>query len=300
MEINTIGVPIFYGCDIEGVNLGPNKLRENGLLQILSEGNNSVYDLGNLHVPTVSVEEKFKCHESMKYLSAIIDTNRNLAHAVYSSLSSNSFPLVIGGDHSLGLGSISGASKYFNDDLGVVWVDAHGDINTHLTTPSGNVHGMPLAAAMGIGHCDLVHLYFEGHKVKPEKVFILCARDLDQGELDLITELKINVWTTNRIKEMGIETFIEDFLSKIHNANVNNLHLSFDIDSLDSSYVPGTGTPVSEGLNLEEIKKILSSIFETTKVKSMDVVEFNPALDKDSITLDSVLEVIKYISKLIH
>lgn len=300
MEINTIGVPIFYGCDIEGVNLGPNTLRENGLLQILKNNNNVVFDLGNIYVPNIPIEDKYKEHANMKYLSAIVETNRNLAHAVYASLSSNSFPFVIGGDHSLGLGSLSGASRYFKDDLGVIWVDAHGDINTHITTPSGNVHGMPLAAGMGLGHNLLRDLYFHGRKIDPRKVFILCARDLDKGELELITELNINVWTTKDIKSIGVRAFLEDFNNRISQISINNLHLSFDIDSLDSALVPGTGTPVTEGMNKKEIKNILSGIFATSKVRSMDFVEFNPLLDKDSETLNNCIDILKHISTLIN
>lgn len=299
MEINTIGVPIFYGCDIEGVNLGPNTLRENGLLKILKKSNNIVFDLGNIYVPELLVEDKFKEHENMKYLSAIVETNRNLAHAVYASLSSNSFPFVIGGDHSLGLGSLSGASRYFKDDLGVIWVDAHGDINTYLTTPSGNVHGMPLSAAMGLGHAVLRDLYFRGRKIDPKKVFIICARDLDQGELDLITELNINVWTTKDINSIGVTAFLEDFNNRLSNININNIHLSFDIDSLDSSLVPGTGTPVHDGMNIKDIKNILAGVFSTSKVRSMDFVEFNPLLDKESVTLNNCLEILEHVSALI-
>ncbi|MDD7793235.1 arginase [Clostridium sp. 'White wine YQ'] len=298
MIINVLGVPIFYGCDREGVNLGPDTLREHGLLDILKE-NNKIFDLGNIYVPKVSHENKFAEHKNMKYLAAIVETNKNLAHAVYASLASKSFPFVVGGDHSLGLGSLSGAAKYFNDDLGVVWVDAHGDINTHLTTPSGNVHGMPLSAAMGIGHNLLTDLYFSGRKIDPSKVFIVGARDLDKGEMELIRNLKINVWTTNDIKSIGIKAFLEDFKNRLTQLNINNLHLSFDIDSLDSSFVPGTGTPVSKGINMKESKEILSGLFATNIIRSMDFVEFNPLLDEEHETLRNCKELLAHIAKLI-
>ncbi len=127
--------------------------------------------------------------KKIKYLDAIVNTNNNLSHLVYSSLTSKSFPFIIGGDHSLGLGSIAGASRYF-DDLAVIWIDAHGDINTHETSPSGNAHGMPLAAAMGIGEDSMVNVYYNKAKVKPNNVYIIGARDLDEGEIELAKKIE--------------------------------------------------------------------------------------------------------------
>ncbi|MEQ8154399.1 MAG: arginase [Clostridiaceae bacterium] len=298
MIINVIGVPTYYGCDKQGVDLAPDTLRENGLLHILKKGN-KVFDLGNIYMPKMSDINKFKQHKHMKYLSAIVETNRNLAHSVYSSLAANSFPFIVGGDHSLGLGSLSGASRFFKNDLGVVWIDAHGDINTHLTSPSGNIHGMPLSAAMGIGHKLLTDLYFSGRKIDPNKVFIVGARDLDKGERALIRKLQINFWTTKDIKSIGIRAFLEDFANRVKNAEINNLHLSFDIDSLDSSIVPGTGTPVMKGFAMTEMKEILSGIFSTSLIRSMDFVEYNPLLDVNHRTLNHCRELIQHIANLI-
>lgn len=295
MNINIIGVPLFYGCDKSGVENGPNALRQSGLSDILTKNNKKVYDLGNLYIENVTLENKYATDNKIKYLSPIADVNTNLAHSVFNSLNSECFPFVIGGDHSLGLGSIAGASKFFGDDFGVIWVDAHGDINTHLTSPSGNVHGMPLASSMGVGHDTLKNIYFKGKKVDPSKVFILCARDLDEGELTLIEELNMSVWTTAKIQEKGVQRILADLLKKI--TNINNIHLSFDIDCLDSYLVPGTGTPVSEGMNLTEIEEILKGILSTKKIKSMDFVEFNPEIDENSKTLDNCIKLLKTISE---
>lgn len=298
MKINVIGVPMYYGCDKAGVENGPDVLRENNIKGILSNENmHQIYDLGNIYVDEVKDEEKYSSHEKMKFLSSIIDVNTNLAHSVNTSLNSGCFPFVIGGDHSLGLGSLAGASKYFGDDFGVIWVDAHGDINTHETSPSGNVHGMPLAASMNIGHEKLTNIYFNGKKVDPKNVFILCARDLDEGELELIKELNINVWTTSVIKEQGVEATVNQLLDKIISSGINNYHLSFDIDTLDSDLVPGTGTPVSDGLSIQEVKTLLGSILDTRKIKSMDFVEFNPIIDKNNLTLNSCIEMLEFISQ---
>lgn len=296
MKINLIGVPLFYGCDRRGVNLGPDDLRENGLVEILEKNNHIVYDLGNLHVPEISEQNKFQHHSNMKYLDSITEVNKNLAHQVFCSLQSNNFPLVIGGDHSLGLGSISGSSKYY-ENLAVVWIDAHGDINTHETSPSGNVHGMPLAAAMGIGHETLTNIYFQGQKVNPENVFILGARDLDEGELSIIKEYKLNVFTTEQIRELGVEEVMKRVQNTLIKNKIDAIHLSYDIDSLDSELVPGTGTPVSDGLTVDQCKYMLKSLLQSRLVKSMDFVELNTHLEDGDNTINICLDLIDYIGK---
>ncbi|GAA0117326.1 arginase [Clostridium senegalense] len=296
MKINVIGVPLFLGCDRKGVDLAPNKLREKGLLQILEKQNHDVFDLGNLYVPKVKECDKFSCHSNMKYIDTILGVNKNLAQSVYNSLSSDSFPLVIGGDHSLGLGSICGASKYF-DNLAVIWIDAHGDINTPETSPSGNVHGMPLGAAMGFGDSSLTNLYFDGKKVNPKNVYLIGARDLDKGETLLIEEEGINLYSTVDVKEKGINFIINEILSNLKEKNIDNVHLSFDIDCIDSEFVPGTGTPVPHGMSIDEAKSSLQLLFNSGKVKSMDFVELNTELEAGDKTIDLCLNLIDFISK---
>lgn len=293
MKINLIGVPLFYGCDKKGVELGPDELRNKGLLEIL-EKNHKVKDLGNINVEIISEDNKFTSNNKMKYLSAIQNTSEALAKDVYKSLSKDEFPLVVGGDHSLALGSVAGAGKYFGQDYGVIWIDAHGDINTDSTSPSGNVHGMPLAASMGIGNNALTNLYYNDKKVDLDKVFIFAARDLDQGELKLIEENKLNVWTIKDIKTKGLETCFSELLEKIK--NINNIHLSFDIDSIDPMYIPGTGTPVENGLTVKEAQNILKDLLKTKKIKSLDFVEFNPKLDDTDTTLNNCLAILNTIS----
>jgi arginase len=296
MNINIIGVPLYFGSDIVGVNLGPDKLREKDIVNVIKKNNHEVYDLGNIEVEEVEANSKFSSHEKMKYLDNIIKVNTLLADKVYNSLLENNFPLVVGGDHSLGLGSISGASKHF-DELGVIWIDAHGDINTHETTPSGNIHGMPLAAAMGIGHEKLVDLYYKGVKVSSDNIFIIGARDLDEGELQLIEKLNLNVWTTEDIKKSGISPIMSQVLDRIHAQGLKNIHISFDIDCLDKALVPGTGTPVENGLTIEESKYILKSLLQTGLIKSMDLVELNALLDKDDSTAGIAVDLIDWSFK---
>ncbi len=295
MDINVIGVPLFFGCDREGVNLSPNILRNKGLIDTL-KSNHRVYDLGDLHVPE-KPSDKFSSHDNMKYFKEIQEVNSNLAQSVYCSLNSGFFPLIIGGDHALGLGSICGVSKFFSpDNFAVIWIDAHGDINTPQSSPSGNVHGMPLAAAMGIGHDDMTNLFFQGRKVNPDNVYIIGARDLDKGELNLIKDLHLKVWTTEEVKAIGVASLIDEILRDLSKKGINNIHLSYDIDSLDKSLVPGTGTPVEEGLDLKTIEDILCSLLKTQLVKSMDFVELNSSLDFNNKTLKVALQLFETIS----
>lgn len=298
MDINMIGVPLFFGSDKKGVDEGPNKLRENGLELVIEKYGHYLYDLGNLYVKNVDESHKFSTDKRMKYIDEIVDVNTNLAHLVYCSLQSNCFPLIIGGDHSLGLGSITGASKHF-DNIGVIWIDAHGDINTHETTVTGNVHGMPLSAAMGFGYERLVNLYYDGPKVKKENVFIIGARDLDDDEVEMIEKNKLNVWTTEYIKAHSIEKTMEEVFSKIKERNIANVHVSFDIDVLDKNLVPGTGTPVANGISAEDAKNILKAVLATKLVRSMDIVELNSALDRNDTTLKATMDIIDYCFSII-
>jgi arginase len=295
MNINIIGVPLFYGCDKPGVELGPDTLRKNGLVDIFSKKHN-VNDLGNIIVNNVHSKDKFIHNKKMKYLNEILDSSELLAKSVWDSLENDRFPLVIGGDHALALGSVAASGEFYKDDYAVIWVDAHGDLNTETTTPSGNVHGMPLAASMGIGYESLTSIFSKNIKVSMENVFIIGARDLDEGELDLIKANNLNVWTMDAIKEKGLETCLKEVLETINKKNINNIHLSFDIDSIDPSFVPGTGTPVDDGLTLEGGEKIIRSLLETKKIRSMDFVEFNPLLDLHNTCLNSCISLLNIIS----
>ncbi|MBI6871406.1 arginase [Clostridium aciditolerans] len=293
MNISLIGVPIFFGSDKKGADFGPKKLREKNIVSVLTRNNHTVYDCGDIYVENIPEEKKYNFHTTMKYLKPIVDVNKNLAHQVYSSLCAESFPLVIGGDHSIGLGSISGASKFY-DEIAVIWIDAHGDINTHETSPTGNVHGMPLAAAMGLGFEELIDLYDKGCKVKPENIFIIGARDLDLGEKELIKKHNLTVFSTEDVQQIGVERIMEIVNSKLVERGIKAVHLSFDIDCLDSNYVPGTGTPVREGMNVVEVKYILKYLMETKLVKSMDFVELNPLLDKGDTTADLCIDLLSW------
>lgn len=299
MDINVIGVPLHYGCDRDGAQLGPATLRANEIIDIIKNNGHEVHDMGDIYIPFVSAENKFSDHPKMKYLNVIADINSNLANNVYCSLKGEKFPFILGGDHALGAGSIAGASKFFNE-LAVIWIDAHGDINSFETSPSGNVHGMPLAASMNVGHPNLTNIYYHGQKVKPENVYILGGRDIDPGEFALADELNLNMYTMENIRERGLNIVLEEIIEKIKASNVDGVHLSFDIDVLDSSLVPGTGTPVADGFTIEEGKTTFTALLRDNFVTSIDFVEFNPKIDnEDKRTHKSCMEMLEHIFKTI-
>jgi arginase len=252
------------------------------ILSALKELGYDVKDLGDIEVADVSEQDKYQYHEKLKYYNAIIDANTKLAFKVHNSISKGHFPVTLGGDHSLGMGSIAGVSKHIKN-LGVVWIDAHGDINTEDTTFTGNVHGMPLAASMGFGPDKLVNLFEHRVKVKDENVVIIAARDLDDGELELIKNSNIKVFTMDTVKELGIDKVIEESIEYLRE-RVDAIHVSFDIDAVDSIYVPGTGTPVGDGLTVDEARQLLNAFAASGMMSSLDFVELNPVLDKNEVT----------------
>lgn len=297
MKIELIGFPMFYGCDRPGVEHGPDKLRENGIVDILKKYTNEVNDNGNIEVTQVDTDKKYASHKSMKYLNEVVEGNVRLAKAVEGAINKGDLPFVVGGDHSLGLGSLAGVKSAREDDFAVIWIDAHADLNVTESSPSGNIHGMPLGASAGLGDISLTSLYHEGQKVKPENIYIIGLRSVDDGEEVIIKEHGINIWRMTDIRQRGMDTIIDELLSKISASGIKKIHLSYDIDSLDDQLVPGTGTPVAGGLEIDESKKLVQSIIQTGKVGSIDFVEFNPVIDRNDITLHSSLSMLDAFSE---
>lgn len=298
MHIDVIGVPMFYGCDRDGAQYGPKNLRENGLIDLLKREDRNAFDKGDINIPSVPVDDKYKWDSHLKYLEPIVEINTELSKKVKESLDGKGFPFIIGGDHALGLGSIVGSSSHFNN-IAVVWIDAHGDINTPETSPSGNIHGMPLGAALGRGHTSLTTLGGNDPKVLPQNTYIIGARDLDKGEIILAKEMNINLYTMEDIRKMGIKNMIDEVCFKIKESGIDGVHVSFDIDVMDSSLVPGTGTPVPDGFTIEEAKQVLTGFLDNEFADSLDFVEFNPIRDKDDTTLRSCQDVLQHIGTLI-
>lgn len=297
MRLNLIGVPIYYGCDREGVQYGPKKLRENNISDIFREAGLNVIDLGDIQVDKIKNEDRFKDDKNIKYYSSIYKVNNNLAQVTYDSVKSGNIPIILGGDHSIALGSISGVSRHFKN-LGIVWIDAHGDFNTEEISESKNYHGMPLASLAGFGKKNLVDLYYEGKKIKEENIFHIGARDLNIKEEELIRSTKVNLYDKVMIDNKGFDFVLEDIVKKCIEQKIDAIHISLDIDFMDKDLVPGTGTRVEGGYTLEDTRHILDKIISTNIVKSMDFVEFNPIIDEKNTTLDVCIDLLNHIALL--
>jgi arginase len=220
------------------------------------------------------------------YLEAIAATCEELAQWVEDAHQRGEIPLVLGGDHSIAAGTVAGTAAHFRaagSNVGVIWIDAHGDMNTPETSPSGNVHGMPLAATLGLGARELTHLRGYSPKVRPQNVVIIGIRDIDLAEAELIRQSGISTFTMREIDERGMFSVVNEAIERASDGTVG-FHVSFDMDSLDPSIAPGVGTPVPGGLTYREAHLALEMIADTRRMVSMDVVEVNPMLDSHNIT----------------
>lgn len=290
MEIDVLGVPIDFGAGRRGVDMGPSAIRYAGLAEQLAGTGLKVNDRGNCPVPileTCQIQEP-----SLKYLDCIIPVCRRVMGETARSVDRGHLPLTLGGDHSLALGSIRGAAR--NRRVGVLWIDAHADFNTASTTPSGNIHGMPLAALCGLGDPRLVNLDFntqaQATKVlDPQTVAIIGARDIDPGEKQLLRENQVNVYTMHDIDRQGMAAVMEAAISRASNGT-EGIYLSLDLDVLDPLFAPGVGTPVSGGLNYREAHLACELIAESGLLLGMDLVEVNPILDTHNHTAAMAVE----------
>ncbi|GAB4486167.1 MAG: arginase [Anaerolineales bacterium] len=280
MQIDIIGVPIDLGADRRGVDMGPSAIRYAHLQQKIESLGYTVEDKGNIEVP---IAEMCKISEpKLKYIDCIVPMARRVAGAVATSLQAGHFPLVLGGDHSVALGSIHGAAR--GRKLGVIWVDAHADFNTAETTPSGNIHGMPLAALCGLGDPRLTALWNEAVPViNPQRVAVIGARDLDPGEKRNLKQVGVMVMGMEQIDRLGMVQALEKAIERV-SREVDGIFLSFDMDSLDPRHAPGVGTPVPGGLTYREAHLICELVAETGSLIGLDLVEVNPILDAQNAT----------------
>jgi arginase len=288
MIIDIIGVPIDLGADRRGVDMGPSAIRYANLHRELQKSGWDFSDKGNLEVP---IAEMCNISEpNLKYIDCIIPMARRAAGAVATCIQQGHFPLVLGGDHSIALGSIRGATR--NKKIGVIWVDAHADFNTPETTPSGNIHGMPLAALCGLGDPRLVRLWGEADVVPvldPSRVAVIGARDLDEGEKKNLRQAGVMVMGMEHIDRIGMFQVMEKALARV-SKDVDGIYLSFDVDSLDPRHAPGVGTPVTGGLTYREAHLACEMVAETGKLMGMDLVEVNPILDVQNQTAALAVE----------
>ena len=274
--VSLIGVPQWLGQTRYGTNLGPDALRYAGLVKRLNDLCGDIVDIGDILIshPTIRHSEP-----GLKNLRAIVATNERLAARVAEVVEQQRFPLVLGGDHSIAIGSIAGVAKRYRN-LGVIWYDAHADINTHETTPSGNIHGMPLAACLGVGHPALVGIGGFQPKVRSEDIVFIGIRDIDPGERDLIRDKQLKVYTVSDIDRMGMDKVIEEAVGYLAE-RCDGIHLSFDLDGIDPCEMPGVGTPVCGGISLADSLVAMRALAATNRITSCEVVELNPVLDKE-------------------
>ncbi len=286
MKIDVIGVPIDLGADRRGVDMGPSAIRYAHLQKKLEDLGYTVQDEGNVEVPIA--ETCSITNPKLKYIDCIIPMSRRVAGAVATSVQAGRFPLVLGGDHSLSIGSVRGAAR--NKKLGVIWIDAHADFNTAETTPSGNIHGMSLAVLAGQGDPSLVQLWDESPSViDPKKIAIIGARDLDSGEKVNLQNAGAMVLGMEQIDRYGMVAMVEKAIEHV-SRDVDGIWLSLDLDALDPQHAPGVGTPVPAGLTQREAHIACELIAETGKLIGMELVEVNPILDIQNQTASLAVE----------
>lgn len=286
-KIAILGMPMDLGQGRRGVDMGPSALRYGRLEARLEALGHDVQDLGDIDVP--AAEELGISHAGPGGGMAYLDEIRKACEAAVEALlvlPEEVFPLVLGGDHSIALGSVTGCSR--RQRTGLVWVDAHGDFNTPETSPSGNIHGMPLATLCGIGDRRLVDLAWDGAKVRPEDVVLIGVRDLDSGEKKLMREASVTVYTMKEIDRLGLPRIAEETLARL--GGLPRLHVSFDADVLDPEIAPGVGTPVPGGLTLREAHLLMELFADSGRVTSLDLVEVNPILDRQNRTASVLVD----------
>jgi arginase len=286
MKIDVIGVPMDLGADRRGVDMGPSAIRYAHLQRKLEDLGYEVQDEGNIEVPIA--EMCSITNPKLKYIDCIIPMSRRVAGAVATSVQGGRFPLVLGGDHSLSIGSVRGAAR--NKKFGVIWIDAHADFNTAETTPSGNIHGMSLAILAGMGDPSLIQLWDEPLPViDPAKIAIIGARDLDSGEKVNLQNAGAMVLGMEQIDRYGMVSMVEKAIEHV-TRDVDGIWLSLDLDALDPQHAPGVGTPVPAGLTQREAHLACELIAETGKLIGMDLVEVNPILDVQNQTASLAVE----------
>lgn len=287
--IDVIGVPLDLGAGCKGCRMGPDAIRCAELISRLRQSGCEAEDMGNAAVAGISMDASEVGNAKAKHLHDIVRINRRLSRIVASSIQRGRLPLVLGGDHSLAVGTMAGSARHRR--IGVLWFDAHGDLNTIRTSPSGNVHGMSLAAALGYGHPSMTRIGGKHPKVLPGNVALIGIRSLDPGEEELVRRLGIHLYSARDINKMGMDHVIQHAMA-LASDGTDGIHLSFDMDGLDPSEAPGVGTPVSGGIRLQDAKQAMTQLHESGLLVSADFVEVNPALDLRSKTALAAVELI--------
>ncbi len=289
-KIRVIGVPLDLGQSRRGVDMGPSAVRVAGLQARLEELGHSVEDAGNIAVALP--EQKKEGDPHAKYLREITATCTKHAELVLKTLDAGKVPLVLGGDHSVGAGTVSGVAEYYrrqSQKIGLLWIDAHTDINTPETSPSGNVHGMPLAAIVGLGPAELANILNFSPKVISENCVLVGVRDIDAIEKANVRRAGIAVLTMRDIDERGMRTVMEEAL-RIAGRGTTGYHVSLDMDWVDPEVAPGVGTPVRGGATYREAHLAMEIIADHGRMLSFEVVEVNPVIDEHNRTAELAVE----------
>jgi len=290
--VSIVGVPLAFGQSMLGVEIGPSAVRVAGLPQRIAKLGYEVNDRGDVHVerPRSYPREG----ERLKYLTEVHSTCTKLANLTEEIVEAGELPLTIGGDHSIAIGSLAGISKTFtrrHQSLGLIYIDAHADMNTEETTPSGNIHGMPLAVLLGFGAPELVSIGGQTPKFDVKACAHVGARDIDPGERELIKRLGIRFFTMREIDERGLSVCMEEAIAIASRASAG-FAVTFDVDALDPNDAPGSGTLVRGGFTYREAHLAMEKIAETGKMRSLEVVEINTALDVNNRTAELGVELI--------
>lgn len=278
--VHIIGFPMDLGADRRGVDMGPSALRIADIDNRIRRLGYEVHDEGDV---SVSRQEVLKVdHPKLKYLPQIAESCGNLARSVKRVLDNGGFPLVLGGDHSMSIGTIAGLAGHCRENgkrLGVIWIDAHADINTSETSPSGNIHGMPVAVSIGLGASELRTVGGDFRKLEPENIVMIGLRSVDLGEKQVIREKNISAYTMTDVDKLRIDKVVEQALDYLQE-RADHIHVSFDLDSVDPTIAPGVGTPVPGGLTYREAHLAMEIIAERGALSSLEVAEVNPILDR--------------------
>ena len=281
MEVHILEAPLDFGGMRHGSDMGPSAIRLAGLRSKLEDlGHKVILTRNSFNIEPQEFAD-VGSNPKAKYLGPIVRTCSSIADEVSSVVKGGGFPLLLGGDHSIVLGSLAGLDDVYRESgkrLGVLYVDAHGDFNTVDTTPTGNIHGECLAASAGYGLSDLVNLHHDGRKVNPENICFVGVRDLDPGEKKLMHEAGVTVFTMSDIDRHGFSAILKK-VKLFFKTRCDVVHISFDMDALDPTLAPGTGVPVPGGLNYREGLMLMEEMCSLKMVKSMEIVEVNPILD---------------------
>ena len=279
LKIKILGVPLDLGQERRGVDMGPFAVRAAGLNANLQSLGHEVEDGGNVSVRLP--EQQHFGDQHAKYLNEIAATSQEVAQRVYEALAAGYFPMVLGGDHSVAIGTQAGVAKFFHDrgqEVGCLWIDAHADMNTPESSPSGNIHGMPFAASLGHGPASLTHLLGFAPKLRPEKCALIGIRDLDAQERQIVRASGVNYFTMRDIDEQGMRIVIERAI-KVASKDTAGFVVSFDMDVVDPSEAPGVGTPVRGGITFREAHLAMEMVADTGKMLAFELVEINPIID---------------------